>query len=347
MRGRSAPPSTGTRRSLHALAVVAVLGLLLWVLGGLFDVVLLVFVGSLIGLFLHGIGSWLARKTHLPERLWVAVFCLAILGLAVLTGWLAAPSVANQGDALTETLPRAFEKATEPFERHGWGRALLKRARHPGEIIARRETWSNAGGVLFATLGVGGSLIVVLFIGLYTGFDPGAYRRGLLRLVPHHRRERVAEITSLVAHTLQMWMVGKLVSMMLVGVATWIGLALLDIPLALLLALLAALLTFIPNFGPVLSAVPAILLALLQGPTKALWVVGLYIAIQTVESYLFTPLLQKRMVALPPALTIVAQLVMGTIAGALGVVVATPLTAAFLVLVKEAYVKDVLGDQAE
>lgn len=325
------------------LAVVAAIALLIWVLSALLDVVLLVFAGALLGLCLHGIGGWLARRTHLPERLWVAAFCLLFLGLAVLTGWLAAPSVANQVDALTEALPRAFEKATEPLDRHRWGRTLLERARHPGEMIVRRETWSNAGGVLFATLGVGGSLVVFLFIGLYTGFDPGSYRRGFLRLIPDHRRERVAEITSSIAHTLQMWMVGKLLSMTVVGIATWIGLALLDIPLALLLALLAALLTFIPNFGPVLSAIPAILLALLQGPTKALWVAGLYIGIQTVESYLFTPLLQRKMVALPPALTIVAQLVMGTVAGGLGVIVATPLTAALLVLVKEAYVKDTLG----
>ena len=158
---------------------------------------------------------------------------------------------------------------------------MLQRLEHPDDLLARRDAWSRAGGVISTTLGGFGSLFVVLFIGLFVAFDPDLYLCGFLRLMPTRRRRRAAEVLSRIAETLQMWMLGKLASMAVVGVATWAGLALLDIPLALVLALLAAALTFIPNFGPVLSALPAPLLAFLQGPTKALWVVGLYVAIQT------------------------------------------------------------------
>ena len=125
--------------------------------------------------------------------------------------------------------------------------------------------------------------------------------------------------------------------MSVVGALTFAGLWLLDVLLALTLALLASALTFVPNFGPILSAAPAVLLALEAGLTHAAWVAGLYLAVQTVESYLITPIIQQRTVALPPALTLGTQLVLGVLAGAAGLALATPLTAMGLVLVRELY----------
>lgn len=130
--------------------------------------------------------------------------------------------------------------------------------------------------------------------------------------------------------------------MAIIGACTAVGLWALGVPLALTLALLAAALTFVPNFGPILAAVPAVLLGLLESPTKALYVVLLYVGVQTVESYVLTPLIQKRTVSAPPALTILAQVLLGVLVGGLGVVLATPLTAVALVLARELYVRDVL-----
>ncbi|MDF3065003.1 MAG: hypothetical protein K0R38_604 [Polyangiaceae bacterium] len=334
----------GVAKPVTVLATVAAIALGLWLLGSILDVLLLCFSGVLLGLFFHGAGRWIARRTGLPRPVAVGAFCVVLVGAAGVTAWLAAPSISSQLDELMTTLPRALDKAAEPLQRFSWARAVLERARHADGALARRETWSQAGGAISAALGGFGSLVVILFVGLFTAFDPDLYRRGFLRLMPTGRRARAGEILSLMAHTLQMWMVGKMASMALVGIATWVGLALLGIPLAVVLSLLAAVLTFIPNLGPILSVIPAILLALLQGSTTALWVAGLYVGIQTVESYVLTPLLQKKLVSLPPAVTLIAQVIMGTLAGGLGVIVATPLTAAGLVLIKEAYVRDVLGD---
>ena len=114
-------------------------------------------------------------------------------------------------------------------------------------------------------------------------------------------------------------------------------------PLAFVLGLIAALLSFIPNIGPILSAVPAVLLALVQGPRVALWVVALYVGVQIVESYVLDPVIDRKTVYLPPALTILAQLVFALFAGILGLALATPLTAALMVLVTMLYVQDILG----
>lgn len=135
--------------------------------------------------------------------------------------------------------------------------------------------------------------------------------------------------------------------MLMISVVSYLGLLLLDIPLALMLATLAGILTFIPNIGPVISAIPAILLAFTQSPMTALYVFLLYVVIQTIESYLITPLIQQRAVSLPPVLTLSSQVVLGSTLGLLGLILATPLTAAALVLVKLIYVENVLGDDAE
>jgi predicted PurR-regulated permease PerM len=136
-----------------------------------------------------------------------------------------------------------------------------------------------------------------------------------------------------------MWLLGRIWASLFVGVLTVIGLLLLDMPLAFTLGLLV--LNFIPNIGPILSGVPAVLLALLKSPTLAIYVIVLYVVIQSVESYLVTPLIQRRVVSLPPALTLTAQLLL---AGFLGLFLATPLTVVAMVLIEELYIKDVLEE---
>lgn len=126
---------------------------------------------------------------------------------------------------------------------------------------------------------------------------------------------------------------------------TWAGLSLLGVPLALTLGLLAGLLNFVPNVGPVVAAFPAVLIALTQSPQQALYVFLLYLVLQSVDGYVFTPLVQKRTVELPPALTITAQVLFGVLLGGAGVVLATPLTAATLVLVRMLYVEGADGGE--
>jgi predicted PurR-regulated permease PerM len=127
------------------------------------------------------------------------------------------------------------------------------------------------------------------------------------------------------------------------GTLTALGLWLLGVPLALTLGLLAALLNFIPNIGPIIAGVPAVLLALMHSPMQALYVVGLYLVLQSVDGYLLTPLVDRCTVSVPPALTLAAQMLLG----GLGLALASPLTAAAIVLVQKLYIEDTLGDRRE
>jgi len=140
------------------------------------------------------------------------------------------------------------------------------------------------------------------------------------------------------------WLGGRFGLMLANGGLTALGLWLLGMPLALSLGLLAGLLNFVPNFGPWIAAIPAVLVAFLQSPQQALYVALLYLALQSVDAYLLTPLVDRRSVELPPVLTITAQVLLGLVFGFIGILLASPLTAAAMILVKMLYVEDVLGD---
>jgi predicted PurR-regulated permease PerM len=160
-----------------------------------------------------------------------------------------------------------------------------------------------------------------------------------VKLVPKRSRELALHVIRRVGWTLGKWLKGMLVAMLFIAVITAIGLMVLDIRAALFLALLAGLLNFIPNFGPLIAAVPAVLIAMLDGPTTALIVFGLYTLTQILESTLIQPQLQKKLIHMPPALIIIAQLTMGVFSGALGLILSTPLVAVLIVIVQELHVK--------
>lgn len=209
----------------------------------------------------------------------------------------------------------------------------------------RPDVLAKATGVVSNTLGALANVLIVLVFGIYLAADPEVYLGGLARLFPKGRRARVREVLLAVGSTLRWWLIGKFLSMVVIGVLTAIGLWLLGVPMAVTLALIAALLTFIPNIGPILAVVPAALLALLQSPMQVVYVCLLYFGIQTFESYLLTPLVQRRTVSLPPGLTIFAQVLAAVLLGGLALALATPMAAALVVLVRMLYLEDVLGDR--
>jgi predicted PurR-regulated permease PerM len=221
-----------------------------------------------------------------------------------------------------------------------WGQILLARAPDPENL---ERYLGRAGGTLAATLGwtLGGlaNLAIVLFVAVYVAADPDTYRQGLLRLVPPASRPRAEEVLARLGATLQRWLIGQLIAMVTIGTAVAVGLTLLGVPLALALGLLAGLLNFVPYLGPVLAFVPAALLALTEGVPTLLWVLGLYALIQALESYVVTPLIQQQAVALPPALIILAQVLLAVTVGWLGLLLATPLTAAVVVVIDMLYVE--------
>jgi predicted PurR-regulated permease PerM len=183
----------------------------------------------------------------------------------------------------------------------------------------------------------------VIVGGIFMAARPGLYRRGLIKLVPEGGRDNAALALEDSWKALRLWLFGRLVSMVLVGLLTGLGLWWIGIPAALTLGIVAALLEFVPFLGPILAAIPAILLALAVDPTLFLWVVGLFLVIQQIEGNIIAPLVQQQAVELPPALLLFSLVAAGLVFGIVGILFAEPLTVVLFVLVKRLYVREALN----
>jgi predicted PurR-regulated permease PerM len=202
------------------------------------------------------------------------------------------------------------------------------------------------GWLQAATTGLGGAmanLFLVVVGGLYIATNPRLYRTGLLKLVPAERRELTGTALRDTGRSLRLWLVGQLVSMVLVGTLTGVGLWLIGVPSALVLGLLAGLLEFVPLVGPIVAAIPGLLIAATQGTETLLWALALYFVLQQLEGNIIQPLVQQRAVSLPPALLLFALVAFGTLFGIAGLLLAAPLTVVLFVAVKRLYVREALG----
>lgn len=343
----SSPSSTGAtaRRVLVASSIVAafVVGLLfLWYAR---DVLLLVFAGVLVSVFLRRLATLLSDRTPLPPSVALAIVVVALASLFIGALWLRGGSIVAEAERLREELPKAVEQLRERISGYELGERLIGQIPDdPSELLPDgRDAIAQVTGAVSQTFGALANGAIILFLGIVFAATPGVYRSGILALFPERKVPRIREVLDTLGDTLWWWLIGRLISMTFIGVITGVGLALLGVPLAFILAVLAALLSFIPNLGPILSALPAILLALVQGPQTALWVAALYAGVQVVESYILAPIIDQKTVYLPPAYTITAQLIMAGFAGLLGVTLATPLAAVVVVLVTMLYVQDGLG----
>ncbi len=201
-------------------------------------------------------------------------------------------------------------------------------------------------GVFAATFGVLADLYIILIIGLFMMATPKPYVNGLVTLIPKAGRQRAQEVFEKLGTTLKRWIAGKLFSMLVVAILTALGLWILGVPMVLALAILAGILSFIPNFGPIIALIPAVLVGFMEGPSMALYVALLYVGVQAVESNIITPMVQKKMVYIPPAMTLISQVLLATLVGGLGLILATPIIAITMVLINMLYVEDVLGDRS-
>jgi predicted PurR-regulated permease PerM len=347
---REPPRRVGYRHApfiRHMPAVVATILLiaLLFLLWYTIEVLLLVFTGVLLAIFLRGLSDTLSQYTPLRgsgSLLAVISILLTISGVGI---WLLAPQLTAQIGQLTDTLPRSITSLEQRLQQYGIGQWLLSQTPSLSQFMSERNVLAKIARVFSTTFGALASLIVILAIGLYIAVSLTSYTEGIIQLVPIGNRARAREVVQAVGQTLRWWLLGRWVSMIVVGLLTAVGLRLLGVPLALTFGLLAAGLTFVPYLGPLLSATPPTLLALTQHPQQALYVILLYSGIQGVESYVVTPLVQHRTVFLPPALILTAQMLMGVLLGAIGVILAVPLFAVIQVLVKMPYIEDTLGER--
>jgi predicted PurR-regulated permease PerM len=329
------------RLFIERLLIVLAIGglaLLLWALRGL---AILVFGSVLFAVILRIIANPLKRRFGVPDGLALLAAILFVFGLFAIAFALFGAEVIRQAQTLRETLPQAWSVIQERLQSMG--------------LAAPVQEWietlrSGPGGGVLSSLSnilvsVGQAItdtVLVIVGGIFFAIDPALYRRGVMKLVPEPGRERIGQALDDCWGALRLWLLGRLATMVVVGILTGIGLSLIGIPAALTLGLLAGFLDFVPFVGPVVAAIPAVLLALASDPASAIWVVVLYLVVQQIEGNIITPLFQKRAVELPPALLLFSLVACGLVFGIAGVLFAEPLTVVIYVLVKRLYVRQAL-----
>jgi predicted PurR-regulated permease PerM len=339
-----APPATRSRESsfergvFRATLIVLATTAAAYVLWLLVDVLLLLFACALVSLILLTITNAIRRRARLPFALALGITVLGLL--ALLGGAFAFFGTTLQGEftELATRLPAAWASVQARLETSSIGASLLERAQ--GLAPSGQTIVSAVTTALTAVGGALSGLVIVLVGGLYLAAQPTLYAGGLLRLIPPAARTQAAETLDAITISLRNWLKGQALGMLFVGVGTGLGLWIVGVPAAWAIGLVAGLAEFVPYLGILVAGIPAIVLGFGQGTDTGLWTIGVLIAVQQLQGNLVMPLLQNRMVDLPPAVTIFGIIAAGILFGIPGVLLATPLTIVVLVLIRRLYLEE-------
>lgn len=333
------------QRVSTAVGIAAIIAALIVLLALTIQPLLLIFMSILFAVGLRGLAKALNERTGLSIKKALGVVIAVLIAITVLGIVLLGSQIAGQIEELAEALPASLEALQNTLSQSGWGQSLLSLIPSADEIGGLvRNSLSQATGAFSNVFGWAANALIVIFLTFMFALEPDIYIDSMIRLIPKPRRSRIHDVVSSVGEILRKWLLARVMSMAFVGILTTVGLLLIGAPLALTLGLIAGITSFIPTFGPVIAVVPAALLALLEGPQAALLVVGLYILVQQIDNFVLTPILDRVTVSMPGALTIVSQLLLGAVAGFMGLTLAAPLAAASTVLVRMLYIEDVLDD---
>lgn len=348
-----------------------------WVFVAIISVILVVATWQIRGILLYTFASillvifftfpirWLFDHTRLNRGLAILVSVFGSIVVIILLASLVFPTLFVQFRELTtDVIPRGFEQLLE-----SWNSGeifeevpLLESILGP-DAVEQFEITDEQINTLINQLGtalgtVGGTLIpflgdvasvvlgvlVIFFLSMYFLAEPDRYIDGVITLTPLWYRSRTREIFMRLDSVLRAWIGVTAISMIVVGVGTGIGLALLGIREWAALGVLAGVMSFIPNFGPIAALVPALAVAAVQAPERVGWVFVVIYGVSFVQSQVIAPILADENMNLAPVMILVGQIVFGIFFGFLGIMLAVPLTAVVVTLVNEIYVKDVLGD---
>jgi predicted PurR-regulated permease PerM len=285
---------------------------------------LIIFAGIVFAALLDG-GVRLLGRVLPIGRGW-RLLIVVVLTIAFLMGtfYLTGVQVTEQVTQLRSTL----EAQAARFS--GWltGLGLMPGASDMNGLV--RQAMGSVGKLTTWVSGAVGaitSLFMIMVIGLFIAMEPGIYARGLTWLVPTDLRGEFARTLDTMGDTLRRLLAGRLLGMLAEGILTWFALMIGGVPMAMILGILTGLLAFIPNIGAFVSGALMVAVGFSAGQDTGLWAIGTYLVVQTFDGYVLLPIVAKKTVDLPPALTLGAQILASALFGILGLALADPMTA--------------------
>lgn len=333
------------------VAGVAILSFFLWKVR---EALLLAFASVIVATILLAASQPLRPRTKLSHRWSVALAGIAILLVLVLVGFFIGSQVRSQAMQLLGQVPQGLQSFEETF---GLGRATSvpsdgSATQGGGNIVQEIAQNSASLGWVRSLASYGmtafsviASIILVVIGGFFLAMSPSEYRKGLVKLFPKGEHARIDDALVVSGTALREWLMAKLIAMAIVGLLAGLGTWWIGLPTPLALGVFAGLTEFVAIIGPIVGAIPAVLLAFSEGGSAVLWTVALFLAIQQLESNVITPVLIRHAVEVPPALLLFAVIAFGVLFGILGFIIAGPLTVVAYVLVKKVWVRQTLGEE--
>ena len=324
-----------SKRAVIFIAL-ALTPLLIW---KLFDVVLLLTGAVLVAVLLHVV-AWPLRKIRLPKAVALAIAGLLILAVIAGVFYLFG---SGMGDELQEILRRAEagqKQITDLLQGSTFGETLLSHVQEGTfslpDLLER--AFKISAGFLAA-------VVIAIVVGAFIAADPALYREGLSLLFPKPYRKGADETIVDLAGALRLWILGQLIEMALVGVMVGVAVWLVGLPSPYALGAIAYVAQFVPYIGPIVAMIPSVLVAATVSWTALAWTIGAYLLIHQIDGYVVMPIIQQRMVSVPPALMLLSIVAFGEAFGATATVFAAPITVLLYVLVTKLYVRDTLHEE--
>ncbi len=314
---------------------VALVPVLVWFL---FDVVLIAMGAILVAILLNLGAEPFTKWLSVPRAIALLASGLMITCVIGGTGYLAATQAAQLQEVLQRT-QQAADAIRAGLQGSDFGKLILS------HVQGEQFTLSGiATGVFRISLTFFTAFVISVFGGIYLAAQAEIYRDGMIQLLPHRQRANGAEILVDIANALRLWMLGQMIGMVLVGLMTALATWLIGLPSPAALGAIAGLFEFIPYVGPILGAIPGVLVAITQSPKAVLWTIIAYVLIQQLEGHLIAPLISREMVYIPPLVLILGIVAITTLFGLHTAIFAAPIAVVIFVAVKKLYVRDSLGD---
>jgi predicted PurR-regulated permease PerM len=324
------------KRTLIVVAA-ATIPLLIWYLSG---VILMVFGAIILAMLLRLVAEPFMRWLRAPEVVALIVSGIIVLGIIAGTGYLFGSRISNEFQDVTARASSATAAIERNMQSTALGNYLLQ------HMISGSFSLSDViPGFLKVSTTFLEAVIIVLISGIYLAAQPRHYRSGLIWLFPPSTHARAAEIFDGIAEALRLWLLGQIVEMILIGVLTTFAVWIIGVPSPLAIGLIAGIGEFIPYLGPILAAIPAVLVAITKSPETALWTLLVYLVIHQIEGQIVAPLIQRHMVAIPPAVMLLGIVAITYLFGAIAIIFAAPIAVVIFAAVNLIYVRDTLGEK--
>lgn len=323
------------RRTLIVIGTIG-FALALWRIS---DVLLLAFAAVLFAILLRAAARPLALHTGLSDGLALGVTVFLIVCLFVGTVSLFGATISSQLSDLSSRLPSSVKVLEEQAGINNLFQQIWDQLGSSSFSIFQSLT-----NVVRSLVNAAADTLVLIIASIFIAVKPSLYRRGVLLLFPKAERRQLEKTFDHIANALEQWLFGQLISMVLVGILMAIALSIIGLPSPFALALIAGVAEFIPLLGPILGGILPLIVAFGEGSTTVLWTLVVIVVIQQIESNMITPIVQRRIVSLPPALTLFAVFVFGALFGVMGLLFATPLTVVGYVAITDLYVREALGE---